>query len=196
MTGEIRQVQVWPKKTLKHRLTVYEFWKFKFKMELHQLRYFMSALLNKKCPFWNILDEIFGHKTNIKPVAIFESSRLSESTLNEDGDFILDESVDIEFQVNQNDESVDTPPNAQAGNLKFEQLASGDIDEDSQDNKFAIKRRLQNRVGTSSNNSSAILFEISKQRTEYQERKLELETKKYETQIDLEGFIGRKTHRQ
>lgn len=105
--------------------------------------------------------------------------------MNEDGNFILDETVDIEFQLNQNEESHGTPQNTQAENLKFEVLASGDTDEASQDNKFAIKPRQQKNTG--SNNSSAVLFEISKQRTEYQERKLELETKKYETQFELEN---------
>lgn len=107
--------------------------------------------------------------------------------MNEDGTFILDETVDIDFQMDQNEESPETPQNTQAENLKYEVLASGDTDEASQDNKFDIKTRQQKKPGSSSNNSSAVLFEISKQRTEYQERKLQLETKKYETQCELEN---------
>lgn len=106
--------------------------------------------------------------------------------MNEDENFILDE-MEIGFQIEPNDESLETPPNTQLRNMKIEMIASGDTEEDSQDSKFAMKSRLQKKPSTSSSNASAVLLELSNKRTEYHERKLDLETQKYEKQLELEN---------
>lgn len=97
--------------------------------------------------------------------------------------------MEIGFQIEPNDESLETPPNTQLRNIKIENemIASGKTEEDSQDNKFAIKSRLQKEPSTSSNNASAVFLELSNKRTEYHEQKLDLETQKYEKQLELEN---------
>lgn len=162
--------------------------KFQWRIKIYIWYYSISDVLNKKCPFWNILDEIFSPKTNINPVAIFDSAhKQSESATNDELDFLLDDNVEFDFSTQQHDESSESPANSQTRNVKFEVIATGVTEEDSEDNKFAMKSRIQKKSGANSANSSAVLLEISQQRTEYHEKKLELEAKMQDRNYELEN---------
>lgn len=131
--------------------------------------------MNKICPFWDYLDEIFSPKTSLNPVALYESGQQNlKDDLNE-GELIVDDNVQFDFALDENDSMFNSNDDVP------QSLTSPDASRntcDENDDLSMMTKRLQIKPRANQNHSSALLLEISKMRNEQAERKLDLEAKK------------------
>lgn len=143
--------------------------------------------LNKMCPLWDTLDEIFSQKVNLTPVAIYESENHAfKSDVNDlnDAELIIDDTVDLDF-IDDNETTFSSVASANENQNAFEVLSQSGTSQNcsyQSDSQFTMKDRLQKKPRANPNNSTALLYEISKMRSEATQKKLDLEARK----LDLE----------
>lgn len=133
--------------------------------------------LNKMCPYWNYLEEIFGGKTNLNPVAIYEAGQGFKGEVNEE--LIINDDIEIDFDFedgSQNAQSIE-------GTDMDQSTASDSNQNKSDDNEsqlFSLAKRMQTKPASrpTSNNSSALLLQITQMRSDIQEKKLAIEERK------------------
>lgn len=143
---------------------------------------YLTDRLNKMCPFWDTLDEIFTQKVNLTPVALYETAAhdfKKDVTDSNDGEFIIDDNVVIDFSIDENETSFTSVASANESQSGVEVLNHCGPSEnygDETDSQFALTKRLQKKPKGNQNNSTTLLYEISKMRNETTQKKLELET--------------------
>lgn len=158
----------------------------------------IAEKLNKMCPYWNYLEEIFSAKTSVNPVAIYETGKGVKGEMNE---LIIDDDIEISFDLdNGSNNSLQSIEGMDLDVLDMDvdhSTASGSTQNKTDDNVsqlFSLAKRMQTKPASrpNVNNSSALLLQITEKRNEIQEKKLALEERKLaleEKRIDQEFEI-------
>lgn len=135
------------------------------------------------CPFWDTLDELFTQKVSLTPVALYESPQRNfknDVTDSNDNELIIDDSVQIDFSIDDSESLFSPMTPANASQNTFEMCTTSQSFSDETDSQFALTKRLQKKPRGNQNNSTSLLYEISKMRNETAQKKLELEAKRLE----------------
>lgn len=152
-------------------------------MREQTIHFFYSIIterLNKMCPFWDYLDEIFSRKTSLNPVALYESGQQNLKSETNDPEYIIDDNVDIDFAIDTNETSFQTTQSSETNDaldvmIPFDTMHDNN---DENDTQFALTKRLQKKPRANQNSTATLLMEMSKMRNETNEKKLELEAKR------------------
>lgn len=144
------------------------------------------------CPFWDNLDEIFTQKVSLTPVALYESAPhniKADAADSNEAELIIDDNVQIDFGIGDNETSFSSLASESQNESQsesqnaFELLTphgSAQTGIDDPNPQCALEKRLQKKPRANQNNSTALLYEISKMRNEATQKKLELEEKRIE----------------
>lgn len=149
----------------------------------------LTGHLNQMCPLWDTLDEIFSQKVNLTPIALYESdSHAFKNDINDDAmndaELIIDDTVQLDF-IDDNETTFSSVASANESQNAFEVLSQSGTSQncsDQSDSQSAMKDRLGRKPRANANNSTALLYEISKMRNETTQKKLDLDARR----LDLE----------
>lgn len=137
-----------------------------------------SEHLNKKCPFWDYLDEIYSPKTSLNPVALYESGQPNPKDETHDLEYIVDD-LDIDFaddgDISMNS-TVCTSNSNEPSEIFGASTPTAMVDET--ETQSSMTKRLEKKPRANQNNSAALLLEVSKMRDATTKKKLELEERK------------------
>lgn len=151
----------------------------------------IAEQLNKMCSYWNYLEDIFSAKTSLNPVALYEAGQRVKGEVNDE--LIIDDDVEFEFDLDNGSQS----NNQSTDGMEMEHTPSDSNQNKNDDNEtqlFSLAKRMQTKPAArpNSNNSSALLLQITQMRSDIQEKKLEIEVRKLELEekrIDQEFEI-------